>query len=575
MTNPTRSLHEVIESTVELAAHRISDNDVSLNCYISPNCHTIFSFDPWCVTQLVMNLLSNALQYTLSGSVTVDVDCQVRDKIAEVTVSITDTGPGISEAVQRIMFASPDQRELMPNHEEVGFGIIISQQLCESMGASLSIESGPDDGTRVTVRAEFDASVSDNSRAGTMTDALRNTQALIVDTDLSARRLLEAHLRSWGIAVRSVLDTGSAIHRVRDAAARDHSISMVFISQDTARDEVQALIDELHHCEQHMDAMIVMTGSDMTTGRIHVATGDRFGISLGSPVRPSALFDCVAQHPFVQSQVKAAAESPGVLNADPAERHVLLVEDNIVNQCVASEILKRIGVTVDIANNGVEALQMLVDTHYDFVFMDCQMPEMDGFEATRRIRERGDLSELPVVALTANALSGDRQSCLDAGMSDYLTKPFTRDQLRAMLDKWTTGRLAVATESIDGTSEFASIELIDETALNEIRMLDIDGESSIFDEIISEYLMSSSRLIRDIGNAIDAREADAVARCAHALKSSSAAVGLSFFGQQCARLETLGVAGDLAQIIELWGAAQDCYRRSVAQLTGASNRQVA
>ena len=266
---------------------------------------------------------------------------------------------------------------------------------------------------------------------------------------------------------------------------------------------------------------------------------------------------------------------PGVTGSDPSGRHVLLVEDNIVNQCVASEILKRIGVTVDIANNGVEALQMLVDTHYDFVFMDCQMPEMDGFEATRRIRARGDLGELPVVALTANALSGDRQSCLDAGMTDYLTKPFTRDQLKAMLDKWTTGRIAVATEAMDGTSGFASIELVDQAALNEIRMLDNDGESSIFDEIIGEYLTSSATLVRDIEAAIAQRQADAVARSSHALKSSSAAVGLSFFAQQCARIEALGMAGDIAQITELWTQAENCYRRSVDQLTGNSNRQVA
>ncbi len=575
MTNRMRSLHETIESTVELAAHRISDKDVSLNCRIDPACRNVFAFNHWCMTQLVNNLLSNALQYTQSGSVKVDVDCDDSNGMANIRINITDTGPGISESVQKVMFASPDQRELMPDNENVGFGVIISQQLCEMMGAQLQVESKPGEGTSVTISGSIDRAKPEGSPSGTVTDAFRNTQALVIDTDLSARRLLEAHLRSWGIRVRSVLDVTSAIALVHEAAAREHSISMVFISQETAPDDVRSLIDELHRCSQHIDAMIVMTGSDITTSKMHLATGDRFGVTLGSPVRPSALFDCVAQHPYVQSQAQAGDDvEPPPVDAD-RERHVLLVEDNIVNQCVASEILKRIGVSVDIANNGREALDKLSVSTYDFVFMDCQMPEMDGFEATRRIRQRESLQSLPVVALTANALSGDRQSCLDAGMSDYLTKPFTRDQLETMLNKWTRGGTVVATKAPDGTSEFAAIQLVDDSALNEIRMLDVDGESSIFEEIISEYMMSSKALVRDIDAAVAAKAPDEVARCAHALKSSSAAVGLKFFADQCAELEKLGMAAQTDKIAELWPQAEHCFRRSVDCLAGTSKRRVA
>ena len=326
-----------------------------------------------------------------------------------------------------------------------------------------------------------------------------------------------------------------------------------------------------------------MIGDDLTTGSIRLGLESLNKTSLTMPIKASELFNCISQHPYVKEAMETPNQ-PAALEDEPAEviatPHVLLVEDNIVNQCVASEILKRIGTEVSVANNGVEAVGLLERNQYDFVFMDCQMPEMDGYEATRRIRSKPSLANLPIVALTANALSGDRQKCMDAGMSDYLTKPFTKAQLEEMLDKWLGGARTgadVPVSSIEVATEKAQseIELVDETALAEIRQLDNDGESSIFDEIVLEFKVSSKDLVARIADGVNNNDPEAVQRAAHALKSSSAALGLRHFSEQCARLESLGQQGDRHSISELWPSAEDIYQRSVSALEIVAEKKVA
>ncbi|MEM7611962.1 MAG: response regulator, partial [Pseudomonadota bacterium] len=436
MKNSTRSLHEVIESTVELAAPRASDKGLSLICRMHPTCKDLFTFDAWCITQLLSNLLSNALQYTDCGRVMVSVSCEDIDGLEGYRIVVEDSGPGIAAPIREAMFALPDQREHMSDHESMGYGMLISRQLAHMIGATLEIDSAADRGTRVTVAGPANHMVDGQQKTGIIASALRDTQALIVDSDMAARRVLEAHLRSWGVDVRSVLDVASAFDRIEETAAREQTISMVFVSSNVSDEDMRILVGGLSEDPRCRDVMLVSIDHsnpvDTAMSCLHASSNPR----LPTPIKPNELFDCVAQHPFVSSQSLHLGE-PSVENpASETLRRVLLVEDNIVNQCVASEILKRIGVQVDIANNGVEALQRLGAGHYDFVFMDCQMPEMDGFQATQEIRQRGDLNDLPVVALTANALSGDRQRCLDAGMNDYLTKPFSKAQLEKMLEKW-------------------------------------------------------------------------------------------------------------------------------------------
>ncbi len=565
----TQSLRSVVESTVELAAPRASEVGLSLHCHIGSQCERVVNFDAWCVSQLLSNLLSNALTYTPSGSVRVYASCELDNGNNRFELRVEDTGPGIAPEILDVVFTLPDQRESLERAERVGFGLVIARQLCDMLNAQLTIEQPEAGGTVARVHGVLGSSDATIRADRALPDALRDSYALIIDSDVAARRLLEAHLRSWGISVNSSLDIPSGITQLRTAVQEGRSIGMVFVSAEVAKPALATFIEMLRNAEEFADILLVMLAPDDKDSQHSTLSDPIANTTLSKPIHPSALFDCITRHP----QVKARMESTEDTAGDPDSRRVLLVEDNIVNQCVATEILKRIGVQVEIANHGGEALELLQQQSFDFVFMDCQMPEMDGFEATRRIREMPDLESLPVVALTANALSGDRERCLDAGMSDYLTKPFTKEQLETMLDKWIRSADGI---NVSATySDVVYVELIDDAALDQIRMLDEDGDSTIFDEILDEYFVSSERLVGRIRDALDNGDAAEAGRCAHALKSSSAAVGLAHFASQCAELEQLARDDDPSAMRSLWANADRTFERSTAALAERRTKKVA
>ncbi|MEO1327540.1 MAG: response regulator [Pseudomonadota bacterium] len=565
----TQSLRSVVESTVELAAPRASEAGLSLHCHIDSQCERVVNFDAWCVSQLLSNLLNNALSYTPKGCVRVYASCEVDDAQNRFELRVEDTGPGIAPEILDVVFTLPDQRESLERAERVGFGLVIARQLCDMLNAQLTIEQPDTGGTVARVHGVLGSSDATIRADRSLPEALRDSYALIIDSDVAARRLLEAHLRSWGISVNTALDIPSGITELRTAVQEGRSIGMVFVSAEVAKPALATFIEMLRNAEEFADLLLVMLAPDDNGSQLSTLSDPIANTTLSKPIHPSALFDCITRHP----QVKARMESTEDTASDPDFRRVLLVEDNIVNQCVATEILKRIGVQVEIANHGGEALELLQQQSFDFVFMDCQMPEMDGFEATRRIRQTAELESLPVVALTANALSGDRQRCLDAGMSDYLTKPFTKEQLETMLGKWIRSADGI---NVSATySDVIYVELIDDAALDQIRMLDDDGDSTIFDEILDEYFVSSERLVGRIRDALDNGDAAEAGRCAHALKSSSAAVGLAHFASQCAELEQLARDDDPSAMRSLWANADRTFERSTAALAERRTKQVA
>ena len=586
MSREARSLHEAIEATVELAAANASEQGLGLICKIAPECRDIHGFNAWCVTQIITNLISNALRYTETGAVTVTAACERNVITEKFSVSVSDPGPGIAPDIFEAMFALPDQREILPGGDNLGFGLVISRQLCEFFDGKLDIHTEHGVGTTATLTAPIEDDVDSNQDNSVLTAAFRNTFALIIDSDVAARRLLEAHLRSWGLYVMSVLDKDSALKVISDEQHNGRQISMLFVSHEMSEPDLTEILAELES-SGNPDAMLVMTGADLTTGRLRIKHKSYGDATLTTPVKASELFDCISKHPFVAANVEQDSDTDATASAQAADSSkqvptILLVEDNIVNQCVASEILKRIGVDVSVANNGLEAVAALDRNSYDFVFMDCQMPEMDGFEATRQIRARPALADLPVVALTANALSGDRQRCIDAGMSDYLTKPFTKQQLESMLAKWLGESRIPSLQPAEPVRpvqslpiDKAEVALIDHSALDEIRRLDTDGESSIFDEIVAEYRVSSKDLMASIEHAVTGDDADGAARAAHALKSSSAALGLRHFGELCARMEQIGRQNEVNMLSELWPALHDTYQQSLAALETATGRKVA
>ncbi|MCP4409336.1 MAG: response regulator, partial [Gammaproteobacteria bacterium] len=288
---------------------------------------------------------------------------------------------------------------------------------------------------------------------------------------------------------------------------------------------------------------------------------------LTKPVRQSQLFDCLIQvlgtrEITAQEQLEILTDKEGAETS--LEAQLLLAEDNPVNQVVALEMLELMGCQVDLAENGQEALAALSQKDYDLVFMDCQMPEMDGFEATREIRRREQDTKtnrpITIIALTANAMQGDRERCLAAGMDDFVSKPFALEQLRSVLQRWLQTPYPAKDAMVEGGAEDKATQImgkttLDKVALDNIRRLQRPGKPDILQKVIGYYMDSAPRLLENLHESLARKDADALRMAAHSLKSSSANLGAKALAGDCLELETMarnnqldGAAGILCRL---------------------------
>jgi two-component system, sensor histidine kinase and response regulator len=299
------------------------------------------------------------------------------------------------------------------------------------------------------------------------------------------------------------------------------------------------------------------------------------------PVRRNDLYRALAQALGV-SKSRLSSQGNTMANTLTIRGHVLLAEDNSVNQVVARNMFKLIGCTYDIAQNGKEALDAVMRGGYDMVLMDCQMPEMDGYEATRRIRAweatQSAAKRLPIVALTANALVGDADLCLAAGMDDHLPKPYSRNQLTSMMARWLPQDLVTMTtqERFANSGHSKPAVMAEEAksaqvtlnprALDNIRSLDPDGEAGVLNEVIGIYLEDSRTQLGSLQQAVQGCDHSLLARTAHALKSASMNVGAAAVGEMCRQLEQIGKTGSVEGADQVLAAMVSAYEATVPLL---------
>ena len=303
-----------------------------------------------------------------------------------------------------------------------------------------------------------------------------------------------------------------------------------------------------HHPERAQLKLLVLSsvGSTVDPGEL---TRRRISAWLKKPVRQTELVQCVLKIMGVERmEANAVPSEPHAvpLNFDA---RILLVEDNQVNQVVAQRMLEALGCRALVAGNGKAALDALERESFDLILMDCQMPEMDGYTATVELRRReqdtASGSRLPVIALTANALEGDRERCLAAGMDDYLPKPFRRDALAAMLGRWLPARAPAEDGSSVAAAETASAPAVDRKALDAIRELGGSASPDLLDQVIRIYLDTTPELLDTLRSGLAAAHTEAVRTAAHTLKSSSANLGATGLSELCKRLETAARGGML------------------------------
>ncbi len=537
----------LLEDVVALLADAAQQKGLELLAHPEPDLRTTMRGDPTRLRQVLVNLVSNAVKFTSTGEVVLRAEPVADDgRPGVVRFAVSDTGMGIAPADQVRMFEPFSQADSSTTRRfgGTGLGLAIVRQLVDLMGGELGLDSEVDHGSTFWFEiplARLDAADDEPRR---MVPELASLRAIVVDDNATNRLILRQQLASWGLQPDEAEDAPSALARIREAAARGESYDLVILDLNMPDMDGLELARAIKVDPATAHARLFLLSS---SGRVpkDVAVESGLAGSLSKPVRQSELFNCLIEGLQMDASPTADdADTPATGDARSCDRgSVLLVEDNKMNQLVATRVLARLGYDCEVANDGQEALDAIAAGNYDAVLMDCQMPVMDGYEATRRLRrdEAGTGRRLPVIAMTAAAMQGDRETCLAAGMDDYITKPIRPDTIAETLRRWITTEVAEPVEQPGADATRAADAVIDAGRFEVLRDLD-GGDGELLSAIVSEYLDDGARLLDTIREALAEGDPQAVERAAHTLKGSSANLGADRVTGICAELEALGRA---------------------------------
>jgi signal transduction histidine kinase/CheY-like chemotaxis protein/streptogramin lyase len=442
-------LCETIEEVNDMLAPKAGDKKIDLLLDYPPRTARKFIGDGARIRQVATNLAHNAIKFTSSGHVLISVVCVEEDGDgARMRISVEDTGMGIPPEKIGLLFEKFSQVDgsTTRKYGGTGLGLAISKRLVHLMGGSIGVESRPENGSvfwfEIPLRRDAQAVEARPDGAG-----IGGLRALIVDDNETTRRVLHEQIAGWGMRNGSFADGERALEALREAQRTGDPYHFALLDYGTPEDGAMALARAIRADPSLDRTAVVLLSSIGQCGEAARAEGGAIDACLNSPVRQSQLFNTLTDLWAKRQGVETPAGAGSGQGAKKPKRaaagefamggRILVAEDNVVNQKVACRMLESLGLGMDVASNGREAVEMSAQTPYAVILMDCQMPEMDGYDAAREIRRRTGGGEGPaVIAMTADAMAGSRERCLEAGMDDYISKPVRMNELRADLGRW-------------------------------------------------------------------------------------------------------------------------------------------
>jgi PAS domain S-box-containing protein len=566
-------LLECIEGALDLVATRAAEKGLDLAYVVADGTPGAIVGDVTRLRQILLNLLSNAVKFTERGEVVLSVSARRLDGAAplyELTFSVRDTGIGIPPDRLGRLFQSFSQVDASTTRRYggTGLGLAISQRLTELMGGRIGVTSevGVGSDFRFTIRAaatEAPLRAARRDLSGVQ-PALRERRVLVVDDNATNRRILTAHLDAWGMRPRATESPREALGWIQ----ADEPFDLAILDMHMPEMDGVALARAIReHPAAARVPLVLFTSLGRREAR---AESEGFAAYLHKPIKPSQLFDALvsvlAEQPV---HVREREAAPSQLAPDMARRHplrILLAEDNVVNQKVALRLLGQMGYRADVAGNGLEAIDAIERQTYDVVLMDVQMPELDGFEASREINRRWPGERRPrIVAMTANAMQGDRELCVAAGMDDYVAKPIRVEELVSALERCPArgdaGPHGATTAARGGTkaarrprpsrqrpelpgvaSPASETAVIDRSAIDR---LTASMGGAFVAELIDTFGADARELVATLQRGLAEADVDAFRRAAHSLKSTSETLGAPGLAALARDLETRARAGSL------------------------------
>jgi PAS domain S-box-containing protein len=550
------NLERTVYDVSRLLMVKAEEKNIELIFYFHSDCPNYVVGDAGRIRQVLLNLVGNAIKFTSQGQVVVEVICKQQTNIdCDICIEVTDTGIGINEEEKERLFESFTQADGSTSRKfgGTGLGLSISKQLVDLMGGVLDVTSEPGKGSTFWMALTMKKAESPTRLDKVDLDGVR---VLIVDDNTINLQILREQLTGWNMWVDEATSPKEVVQRMWAAQQTNKAYKLALIDNMMPGMNGEQLGRKIKSNKELTEIPLVLLTS--TTGRGTAAVFREVGFSayVTKPILSDLLYETLSRtlglsanennkdvfltrHTVMEDEFHAQDEDEKLTG------NILLVEDVLINQKVALGLMDRFNLNVDVARNGKEAIEKYKQKKYDLILMDCQMPIMDGFEATKKIRETN--KDITIIAVTANALSSDKAKCIEAGMTDYLAKPFNRKQLTDILVQWLKNNgQQINGKGVDVSEEDkvkTKSEVLNINKLEEMKV----AMGPVFNELLPAYVEQSDEMVNDMMAMLEKGDLKTLERYAHSMKSSSLNVGAENLSQLSAELEEMSRDNDNAE----------------------------
>ncbi len=585
-------LSDVLGDTASILAVKAQEKGLEFICAAAPDVPLLLRGDPGRLRQILLNLAGNAIKFTSSGEVAIKANIESAGS-GHVTLRflVRDTGIGIPADKQGIIFESFTQVDASTTRRfgGTGLGLSICKRLAGLMGGDIGVHSAVGSGSEFWFTARFglrdEAASVRNGSPDPARAEIRGARILVVDDNATNRDVLMSQLHAWGARTAESSDGPSALRALYLAIDHHDPFKAAILDMQMPGMDGELLGRIIRSDERLRNVSLVMMTSMGQRGDADRLREIGFSAYLGKPIRQSDLYDSLAlvlAGGNTLAMDRSMVTRHGMQSLNRPDVRVLLAEDNATNQQVALGIFKRLGIRADLANDGREAVEAVTSGHYDIVFMDVQMPIMNGFEATRVIRDRSSSGghELPIIAMTAHAMQGDRERCIEAGMNDYLAKPIVPKALVEVLLRWLPppapeagGEVSAGEIRAEEVPAAVALATPPRPASDAPPVFDVHGflvrmmdDVDLVKAVTEGFIEDIPEQLRELAGLVASGDAPGAGRKAHSIKGAAANVSAEELRGVAARMEKMGEGGDIEGLRRLMPEAEASFIRLEAEM---------